>query len=223
MVSPSSSSPPSPPTKGIEIGMGFDSSPPISISPAIFGFLKSLNLKSVGKGLDDVPPVLGRELVVYDPVVAESRTMRKGLEGGCTVDVEHVMEDPFLNDDPIKDTANIDSDESNSILWIKRTTQTIPQTASRPAEWVPNSGLKTIVSKPSTTSTRLPQTRSSGPPKSFPLLEDVIKHPAKKSATKSAKKPTTSPLQKTKKPTKKREALKPVSYTHLTLPTNREV
>ena len=75
---------------------------------------------------------------------------------------------------------------------------------------VPNSGLKTIVSKPSTTSTRLPQTRSSGPPKSFPLLEDVIKHPAKKSATKSAKKPTTSPLQKTKKPTKKREALKQV-------------
>jgi len=134
MVTPLSSSPPSPPRKEHEIGMGFDSLPPISISPVIFGFLKSLSLKSVGKSLDDVSSILGWEFVVYDPVVAESGTTRIGPEGGYTVDVERVMEDPFLNDDPIGDTANIDSDESDSILQIKQTTQTIPQTASRPAE-----------------------------------------------------------------------------------------
>ena len=58
MVSPSLSSPPSPPMKELKVGMSFDSLPPISISPAIFRFLKSLNLKPVGKGLDDVPSVL---------------------------------------------------------------------------------------------------------------------------------------------------------------------
>ena len=52
---------------------GMDSLPPISISPTIFGFLKSLNLQLVGKGLDDMPSVLGWELVVCDPVVVESR------------------------------------------------------------------------------------------------------------------------------------------------------
>ena len=63
MASTASSSLLSPPPKELEIGMGFDSLPPISISPAIFRFLKSLNLQSVGKGLEDMPSVLGWELV----------------------------------------------------------------------------------------------------------------------------------------------------------------
>jgi len=52
--------------------------------------------------------------------------MRTGPKGGCTVDVEHVMEDLFLNDDSIGDIANIDNDKSDSISRFKQTTQTIP-------------------------------------------------------------------------------------------------
>ena len=91
----------------------------------------------MGKGLNDVPSVLGWELVVYDTVVAESRTMRTEPKGGCNLGVENVMEEPFLNDDPVGDIDNIDSDESDSILRFKRSTQTIPPTVSGPAKWGP--------------------------------------------------------------------------------------
>jgi len=57
MVSTLSSSPS--PQLVEEFAQGMDPLPPISISPAIFEFLKSLNLQSVGKGLDDVPSILG--------------------------------------------------------------------------------------------------------------------------------------------------------------------
>jgi len=133
--------------------------------------------------------------------------MRTRLEGGCTMGVENVMEVPFLNDDPVGDIEDIDSDESDSILQFKWTTQTIPQTASRLAEWGPKRRFKTTVSKPSVRSSRRPQTRNSSTPAILPLPEDVVELPAKKSATKSVKKATTSLSQKTKKPTKKREAL----------------
>jgi len=158
-------------------------------------------------GLDDVSFVFGWELVLYDPVVAEPRTMRTWPKGGCTMGVENVTEEPFLNDDPVRDIVDIDIDEFDSILQFKRIT---PETASRPSEWDPKLQLKTTVSKPLTTPTRRPRTRSSGPPTILPLSEDVIERLAMKSATKSAKNPTISPPQKPKKPTKKREAPKQV-------------
>ena len=76
MVCSLSSSPPSPPQKEFEIGMDFNSLAPISITPTIFGLLKSLDLKSVGMSLENVSLVMGWELVVYDPVVADSRLVR---------------------------------------------------------------------------------------------------------------------------------------------------
>jgi len=47
------------PQSSEECTQGRASLPPISISLAIFGFLKRLNLQLVGTGLDDVPSILG--------------------------------------------------------------------------------------------------------------------------------------------------------------------
>ena len=116
----------SPPPKELAIGMDFNSSPPISITPTNFGFLKSLDLKSVGMSLEDVPSIMGWELVVYNPVVAESRSMRTESVGSSNMGVENILEEPFLNDDSIGDIEDIDSDDSNSILLFKQTTWTIP-------------------------------------------------------------------------------------------------
>ena len=54
----------SPPPGELARGMDFNSLPSIFINPSIFEFLKSLELKSVGMSLDDVPFVTGWELVV---------------------------------------------------------------------------------------------------------------------------------------------------------------
>jgi len=59
------------PTTAPPTGMGFNSLPPLSISSPVFGFLKSLNLRSVGKELGDVPLVFGWELVVFEPSMVQ--------------------------------------------------------------------------------------------------------------------------------------------------------
>ena len=51
-------------------------SPSFSITPSIFGFLKSLDLRSVDLNADMVPlvhPIMGWKIMVYDPIAAESR------------------------------------------------------------------------------------------------------------------------------------------------------
>ena len=45
-------------------GIGFENLPPLAISSIPFQFLKSLDLSSVGLGLDAVPSYFGWELVV---------------------------------------------------------------------------------------------------------------------------------------------------------------
>jgi len=70
-TSPTPSSP-----QTISIGMENPPSPFFSITPSIFGFLKSFDLRSVDLNPDMVPlvhPIAGWEIVVYDPVVAKSR------------------------------------------------------------------------------------------------------------------------------------------------------
>lgn len=69
-----SMAPPSP--QGVLMGIENTQSPSFSITPSVFGFLKSLDLHSVGLNPDMIPsvyPIMGWEIVVYDPVVAESR------------------------------------------------------------------------------------------------------------------------------------------------------
>ena len=71
--------------------------------------------------------VMGWELVVYDPIVAKSRSVRNNSNDGGNVGVENVIEEPFLNDDQDGSIEDIDdSDEFDSILWFKRTAKTVP-------------------------------------------------------------------------------------------------
>jgi len=54
--------------------MGFDCLPPLPIATVTFKFLKSLDLISLGKGLNDVPSSFGWELVEWKPMVHQIRT-----------------------------------------------------------------------------------------------------------------------------------------------------
>jgi len=116
-------------------GMGFDSLP-LSISPTIFGFLKTLALQIVGKDLGNVPPVFGWELVPYDPIMVESTP-----EGACSVGSNDVLDEPFFNFGPVEQIVGSDRDESDSAVEVQQI-QTIPQTTFKPTEWVPNVGLR---------------------------------------------------------------------------------
>ena len=95
--------------------MGNPPSPSFSITPSIFGFLKSLDLISVDLNPDVVPlvsPSTGWEIVVYDLVVAESRL--RGNEANLVeesqgFDLERMGHD-FINEDAE------DSDEDERVV-----------------------------------------------------------------------------------------------------------
>ena len=93
--------------------MGFDSLPLLSISPTVFGCLKSLNLRTIGKDLGDVPPVFGWDLVLYEP--SEVRT---GSEGGSFMDLTEGIDEPFFNSDPVGKFVDGDSDGSDSTVEV---------------------------------------------------------------------------------------------------------
>ena len=94
-------------------------SPSFSINPSIFGFLKSLDLRSVNLNPNMVTLVhliAGWEIVVYDPVVAKSRLRGnevKSVGESKDYDVEHVD-----NEFAVEDAD--DSDEDEPILRFKR-------------------------------------------------------------------------------------------------------
>ena len=107
----------------VSIGMENTPSPSFSITPSIFGFLKSLDLRSVDLNLDMVPLVhliRGWEIVADDPSVAESK-VGGNLFGlvECTIDMDigHVGKEPVLKTDSII-VDDIDKDEP--ILQFKR-------------------------------------------------------------------------------------------------------
>ena len=102
----------SPPATEPKINMGFDFVPHMFVSPPIFGFLKSLDLRTMGKGLGD-----GER----NPIVVESSTRRIGPEDSCVVDVENILDEPLFNFDPVEKIVNSDSDESDSAVRVKQT------------------------------------------------------------------------------------------------------
>jgi len=53
-------------------GMGFASLPPLPLLSKTFGFLKCVNLNSVGLGLTDIPPEFGWDLVLFEPITEQS-------------------------------------------------------------------------------------------------------------------------------------------------------
>ena len=120
-----------------EVLMGMENtpSPSFSITLFVFGFLKSLDLNLVGLNPDMISSVnliTGWEIVVYDPVMAESRLGRDKPESvGQSKDfgVENVVENLSFNEFVVEDTE--DSDEDELILRFKRTILTMSQTATK--------------------------------------------------------------------------------------------
>jgi len=53
-------------------GMGFNSLPPLPIVLTIFWFLKSLDLRTVGLELGNVPPEFGWDLVLFEPIMEQT-------------------------------------------------------------------------------------------------------------------------------------------------------
>jgi len=119
----------------VSIGMENTPSPSFSITPAIFGFLKSLDLRSVDLNPDMVPLVhliTGWEIVVDDPSVAESKVGGKlsgSAEYTIDMDIGHVRKEHVLDTDSII-VDDIDKDEP--ILQFKKTVKTAPQPNFQP-------------------------------------------------------------------------------------------
>jgi len=69
-------------------GMGFESLPPFSIISKTFGFLKCVNLSSVGLGLNEIPFEFGWDLAAWKPILEQSEP--EGALGPSEVHVEVV-------------------------------------------------------------------------------------------------------------------------------------
>ena len=64
-------------------GTGFETLPPLAIPTGVFRFLKSLELKSVGLGLTDVPFHGGWKLVEWRPTLVEPEWIRVEIDRIC--------------------------------------------------------------------------------------------------------------------------------------------
>jgi len=84
-------------------GMGFESLPPLSIISKPFRFLKSLNLNSVGLGLNEVLPEFGWDLILFELILEQYGP--KGVQGLSEVQTEVVD----VDDDPSLSEGNSDS------------------------------------------------------------------------------------------------------------------
>ena len=139
-LSMSSTSPSSPPPCEVSKGMDVTLSPSYSITPFIFGFLKSIDLQLVDLMIDSLvhflpfvnssQKTLGEEIVVYDSVMTKSREV--GNESlstdeflGCDNVVDENLEESILNDELVGEIDVDDSYDSEPILQFKRTKPTM--------------------------------------------------------------------------------------------------
>jgi len=90
-------------------GKGPEISPPLPIIYKPFGFLKSINLSSVGLGLNEIPFKFGWDLVVWKPVVVQSEP--NGVLGPSEAHVEVV--------DALDDSSPFEGD-SDSVMVATR-------------------------------------------------------------------------------------------------------
>ena len=82
--------------------------PTYGLSPFIFQFLKSVDLRPIGIELEAIPPVksvLGWDLVLYEPHRIEPKFPKND---GEFVVVEDWVEEPNLNDDRVCDLEEDD-------------------------------------------------------------------------------------------------------------------
>ena len=74
-----------------------------------FGFLKCVNLSSVGLGLNEVPPEFGWDLVFFEPILEQSRP--KGVQGPSDVQTE------VIDVDDDSSPSEGDSDSVHVTSW----------------------------------------------------------------------------------------------------------
>ena len=74
------------------LGMGFESLPPLPIASVPFQFLKSLDLSSSGIGLGAVPSCFGWELIEWKPLVHQSRAEIGGKPAEVFREVHDVVD-----------------------------------------------------------------------------------------------------------------------------------
>ena len=79
----------------------------------IFGFLKSVILKTVRKKLGDVPPTFGCDLAVFEP-----KTKQIMSEGGSFKSLSEGMDEPLLNPNPVVEDCE-DSDGDGLIQLLR--------------------------------------------------------------------------------------------------------
>jgi len=72
-------------------GMGFENLPPLAITSIPFKFLKILDLRSEGLGLDAAPSCFGWELVVWKPLEEQFRAELEGKPAEVFGEVHKVM------------------------------------------------------------------------------------------------------------------------------------
>jgi len=72
--------------------MGFENLPPLAITSIPFQFLKSLDLSSVGLGLDAVPSCFRWELIVWKPLEEQFRVELEGKLVEVFGEVHEVVE-----------------------------------------------------------------------------------------------------------------------------------
>jgi len=79
-------------------GMKFEYLPPLPIIAKTFGFFKRVNLSSLGLGLNEVPPEIGRDLVLWEPILEQYGL--KGVLGTSEVQTEvvDVVDDSSLSE-----------------------------------------------------------------------------------------------------------------------------
>jgi len=103
---------------GFSATMGFYSLPPLPIFLKPFGFLKSVDLRTVGLNLSDLPVKFGWELVLCKPVVEQARSeavFESGLDfGGWGTESEFVHDVGVfeIGSEPVSDVGQGEAEPS---------------------------------------------------------------------------------------------------------------
>jgi len=120
--------------------MGFDSLPPLSISPTVFRFVKGLNLRTIGKDLGDVALMFSWDLLLYEPSVVRTRS-----EGGSFVNLTEGMDEPFFNFDPLRNVWIV---MVTGLIQLWRFSNLNPSSTLDQLNGVLDAGIKTPVPQP---------------------------------------------------------------------------
>ena len=164
------------PLSGISSGMNLPPSPTYSMPSSLYGFLRSLNVRSVGLNpttVSIVNPINGWALVVYEPPIIELVTreiLTESFESSSNLEVGMGTEEPV--------SASVfteDSDDDEPIIWFRKIVKINPQSTLK-LGLKPQRKTTTTPNIPLNTPLYRRQTRSSGPAPVLPLPKDIVEY-----------------------------------------------